>query len=62
MSLPTVDQVGRKPYTILFNSFVKWVDLFANSEHNKSVIIKPQNSNNSVKECVYGTIDIEQTA
>ena len=46
----------------IFNNFVKQVDLFTSSEYNNSVIAKPQNSNNSVKECFYGTIDIEQTA
>ena len=45
--------------TKIFNNFVKRVDLFTNSEYNNSVIAKPQNSNKSVKECVYGTIDFE---
>ncbi|BDE87844.1 hypothetical protein CE91St42_23020 [Oscillospiraceae bacterium] len=48
--------------TKILNNFVKRVDLFTNSEYNNSVIAKPQNSNNSVKEYFYGTIDIEQTA
>ena len=48
--------------TKILNNFVKQVDLFTSTEYNNSVITKPQNSNNSVKECFYGTIDIEQTA
>lgn len=48
--------------TKIFNNFVKRVDLFTSSEYNNSVITKPQNFNKSVKECFYGTIDIEQTA
>ncbi len=43
----------------IFNNFVKQVDLFTSSEYNNSVITKPQNSNNGVKECFYGTIDFE---
>ena len=50
------------PYTKILNKFVKWVDLYTSFEYNNSVIAEPQNSNNSVKECFYGTIDIEQTA
>ena len=45
--------------TEIFNNFVKLFDLFTSSEYNNSVISKPQNSNNSVKECFYGTVDIE---
>ena len=47
------------PHTEILNKFVKWVDLFTSSEYNNSVIANPQNSNNSVKECFYGTIDFE---
>ena len=47
------------PYTKILNKFVKWVDLFTSFEYNNSVIAEPQNSNNSVKECFYGTIDFE---
>ena len=43
----------------IFNNFVKRVDLFTSSEYNNSVIAKPQNSNKSVKECFYGTINFE---
>ncbi len=45
--------------TKIFNNFVKRVDLFTSSEYNNSVIAKPQNSNKSVKECFYGTINFE---
>ena len=38
------------------------VVILMGTEYNKSVIIIHKNSNKSVKECIYGTIDFEETA
>lgn len=44
------------------NNFVMMVVILMGTEYNKSVIIIHKNSNKSVKECIYGTIDFEETA
>lgn len=41
------------------NNFVIWVVFFMRLIYNKSVILMHDNSNKSVKECIYGTIDFE---
>ena len=36
-----------------------WVAFFMRLAYNKNVITMHNNSNKSVKECIYGTIDFE---
>lgn len=36
---------------------MKLVAIFMRLEYNKNVIIRHRNSNKSVRECIYGTID-----